>query len=60
MAKSRKSNKSGSAKPSVKVRDMKAKKDPKGGFIWFESSAIKGEIKPALDPAALNFNKVIK
>lgn len=63
MAKSKKSNKSG-AKPSVKVRDMKAKKDPKGGaydaFLKIDQALKIKQESPSFNPGALNFNKVIK
>ena len=62
MAKSKKSNKSG-AKPSVKVRDMKAKKDPKGGatdyFLKYNQS-LKLKESPTFNPGALTVNKVLK
>ena len=41
MAKSKKNSKSSSAKPSVKVRDLKAKKDPKGGALFVKYGEIK-------------------
>lgn len=63
MAKSKKNSKSSSAKPSVKVRDMKAKKNPKGGasdiFLKYDQS-LKLKESPTLNPGSLNFNKVLK
>jgi hypothetical protein len=51
MAKSRK----GSSKPSVKVRDLKAKKNPKGGAV---DAFIKGE-SPAYQKVQIGYSKVI-
>ncbi|MGZ7079084.1 MAG: hypothetical protein ACXVJT_06695 [Thermoanaerobaculia bacterium] len=57
MAKSKKS-KSG-AKPSVNVRDMKAKKDPKGGaFLKLDSQSLKlKQVNPTIDTTNINFKK---
>ena len=55
MAKSKKNSKS-SAKPSVNVRDLKAKKDPKGG-LNFGTQAVKLEPAPTVDPLTFKFSK---
>jgi hypothetical protein len=50
------------SKPAVKVQDMKAKKDPKGGAVdmYLKIGGIKGELKaPSMDkiaPSALTTN----
>jgi len=61
-----KSKKSKSSKPSVKVRDLKAKKNPKGGALnaYLKTTALKtvkiespATIKLNTDVSSLNFKK---
>jgi hypothetical protein len=55
MAKSRK----GSSKPSVKVRDLKTKKNPKGGAVNTYKK-VQLEYSKVIDPNALNYAKFKK
>jgi len=59
MAKAKKTNK----KSNVQVRDMKAKKDPKGGalnaYVKYNTAMGDGSVMPVsnLDVSSLNFKK---
>ncbi len=41
--------KKATAKPGVKFKDLKSKKDPKGGFQWGVGRGITSQAGPVLD-----------